>query len=44
MTEDEDEGDTNNVQLVREAASGHRSTPVLSAMIKQGTMQGVEIK
>ena len=44
MTEDEDEGDTNHVHLVRAAAGSHRSTPVLLAMIKQGTMRGVEIK
>ncbi len=44
MTEDEDEGDADLVHLVQPAASGHRSTPVLRAMIKQGTMLGVEVK
>ncbi len=44
MMEDKDEGDTNHVHLVRAAAGGHRSTPVLFAMIKQCTMRGVEIK
>ena len=44
MTEDEDEGDSYHVHLMWAVASGHRSTPVLRAMIKQGTMRGVEIK
>ncbi len=44
MMEDKDEGDTNHVHLVRAAGGGHRSTPVLFAMIKQCTMRGVEIK
>ena len=44
MMKDEDEGDADHIHLVRAATSGHRSTPVLHAMIKQGTMRGVEIK
>ncbi len=44
MTEDKSEGEADLVHLVRAAAGGHRSTPVLRAMIKQGTMRGVEVK
>ncbi len=44
MTEDESEGEADLVHLVRAAAGGHRSTPVLRAMIRQGTMRGVEVK
>ncbi len=44
MTEDESEGEADLVHLVRAAAGGHSSTPVLCAMIKQGTMRGVEVK
>ena len=43
MTEDEDEGGADQVHLVKAAAGSHRSTPVLRAMIKQGTMRGVEV-
>ncbi len=44
MTEDENEGDDDHVHFVWAAAGSHLSTPVLHAMIKQGTMQGLEIK
>ncbi len=44
MTEDEDEGDADHVHFVWAAAGGNLSTPVLHAMIKQGTMRGLEIK
>ncbi len=42
ITEDESEGEADFVHLMRPAAGGHRSTPMLRAMIKQGTMRGVE--
>ncbi len=41
MTEDENKGDADLVHLVQAAAGGHCSTPVLRAIIKQGTMWGV---
>ena len=44
MTEDEDVGDADHVHFVWAAAGGNLSTPVLHAMIKQGTMRGLEIK
>ncbi len=43
MTEDESEGEADLVHLVQAATGGHHSTPVLRAMIKQGTMRGVEV-
>ena len=43
MKEDEDKGDADHVHLVRAADKSH-STPVLRAMIKQGTIRGMEIK
>ncbi len=36
MTEDEDEGEADLVHLVRSAAGGSRSTPVLRAILRQG--------
>ncbi len=37
--EDEDEGNADHVHLVRAAASGYRSTPVLQATVQQGAVR-----
>ncbi len=39
MMEDEDEGNADHVHLVRAAASGYRSTPVLRATLQQGAVR-----
>ncbi len=44
MTEDKDEGDGDHVHLVQAAAGSYRSTLVLRAMIRQGTMCGLKVK
>ena len=41
MTQVEDEGDADNIHLVRAAASSYSSTLVLLAMIKQDTTRTV---